>query len=214
MHHLPLAVDTVSDHSDGDITHNNYVSSQSEASDSPTSASTDGDFQDCNHSVSDQLPTPSTTPLPQRQEASIDLQQKMASCSLEQDENDTAAESTAQDPSKDKQAIVEGFQLVQANGLMDTSTKAPTGSTLPSFATPSPALSHKSTRPTVAPLSETLIPMPKPIQQESNPGGVLSSHSKSAQFNARFDYRVAEFFTRQVEYLVGGTPGALERGYR
>ena len=104
---------------------------------------------------------------------------------------------------------VDGYQLVQASGLTDTATAAPKGSTLPSFATASPAPTpyQPETQP------QTTAEMPPPIQrtQSSTP---LDEDSKSSRFNQRFDYMIADFFSRQVKNLVGDTPGAVERGYR
>lgn len=84
-------------------------------------------------------------------------------------------------------APVEGFQLVQATGLTDTSTPAPIGSDIPSFATATPLQ--------VGELPEHVsngdgyrqpIPKPGPSREDSNP---LMDDSKSKQFTARTDVR-------------------------
>ena len=109
---------------------------------------------------------------------------------------------------------VEGFQLVQASGLTDTFTPSPRGSVIPEFATATPVphvpLPHTAT----VDQQHLQPPMPYPpaiSRTESNP---LDENSKSKQFNARTDFMISEFFSRQVARLTMGAPGALERGYR
>lgn len=86
--------------------------------------------------------------------------------------------------SLDQLEHVEGFHLVQATGLIDTSTPAPSGSHLPTFATPSP--SAKQPIPPSAPAQFTSldVPAPAPAAPMSTP---LEDNSKSKQFNQRFD---------------------------
>jgi len=88
---------------------------------------------------------------------------------------------------------VEGFQLVQATGLTDTSTPAPKGSDIPSFATatPIPEIPLPSKVPVQPP---TLPPMPAAPAPPANTYNPLSDESKSKQFTARTDYMIAEFF--------------------
>ncbi|KAJ3364577.1 hypothetical protein HDU91_002516 [Kappamyces sp. JEL0680] len=104
---------------------------------------------------------------------------------------------------------VDGFQLVQATGLTDTSTPSPKGSSIPSFATATPI--PDIPMPVRAPLGAPLPPIPAPAPAASNP---LSDESKSKQFTARTDYMIAEFFSRQVARLTKGAPEALDRSYR
>ncbi|KAJ3305429.1 hypothetical protein HDV03_001523 [Kappamyces sp. JEL0829] len=77
---------------------------------------------------------------------------------------------------------VDGFQLVQATGLTDTSTPSPKGSSIPSFATATPI--PDIPMPVRAPLGAPLPPIPAPAPAASNP---LSDESKSKQFTARTD---------------------------
>ena len=110
---------------------------------------------------------------------------------------------------------VEGFQLVQASGLTDTSTPAPKGSSIPEYATATPVphvpLPHTAVPTNDAPLQPPMPFPPSISRSESNP---LDENSKSKQFNARTDFMISEFFSRQVARLTMGAPGALERGYR
>lgn len=85
---------------------------------------------------------------------------------------------------------VDGFQLVQATGLTDTSTQAPRGSAIPSFATPTPLsnIQMPTTNSTFAP-GQTSAPLPPvpaaaPAPADYNP---LHDESKSKQFTARTD---------------------------
>jgi hypothetical protein len=85
-----------------------------------------------------------------------------------------------------KSGQVQGFQLVQATGLTDTSTPAPKGSEIPHFATatpipPTPLPSDIAKN--ALPQSEVPLPMTEP-KQFSNP---LTDNSKSKQFTARTD---------------------------
>lgn len=81
---------------------------------------------------------------------------------------------------------VQGFQLVQATGLTDTSTEAPKGSALPNFATP--PIIPKGVLPSEIPATpahdEQELPMPLSEVPYSNP---LSDNSKSKQFTQRTD---------------------------
>ncbi|KAI8930277.1 Arfaptin-like domain-containing protein [Entophlyctis helioformis] len=112
---------------------------------------------------------------------------------------------------------VQGFQLVQATGLTDTSTPAPKGSSLPTFATPSPASLANVPQPPRTDLGfrpsapPSISPPPAELSEAYNP---LSDNSKSKQFNQRVDYMIAEFFTRQVARLAAGAPESLDRNYR
>ena len=103
-------------------------------------------------------------------------------------------------------APVDGFQLVQATGLTDTSTSAPKGSEIPSFATPTPIPSLKATP---APVLEA-----PPVPQASADNNPLMDGSKSQVFRERSDFMIVEFFSRQVGRLTGGAPAALDRSYR
>jgi len=112
-----------------------------------------------------------------------------------------------------KSGQVQGFQLVQATGLTDTSTPAPKGSEIPHFATatPIPATPMPSdVAKNVLPPTEAPLPFSEP-KQFSNP---LTDNSKSKQFTARTDYMISEFFSRQVKRLTRGAPEALDRSYR
>jgi hypothetical protein len=108
---------------------------------------------------------------------------------------------------------VEGFQLVQATGLTDTSTPAPTGSGIPQYATAAPVPSVPLPH-TQVPSHSLHAPLPVPSgisRTESNP---LDDNSKAKQFTARTDYMIAEFFARQVARFTRGAPEALDRSYR
>ncbi|KAI8894448.1 Arfaptin-like domain-containing protein [Globomyces pollinis-pini] len=115
--------------------------------------------------------------------------------------------------STSNQAPVEGFQLVQATGLTDTSTPAPKGSDIPSFATPTPKI--EGALPHTAPQKQIdTAAFPTPLAPASSVGNPLNDESKSKQFNARTDYMISEFFSRQVARLTKGAPEALDRSYR
>lgn len=99
-----------------------------------------------------------------------------------------AAETPEPVSEKPKQnGAVEGFQLVQATGLTDTSTPAPKGSEIPSFATPQPVFN--------TPLPHSAAQPPKPVQNAPMPAEAnsfsspLEDNSKSKQFTARTDVR-------------------------
>jgi hypothetical protein len=94
---------------------------------------------------------------------------------------------------------VEGFQLVQATGLTDTSTPAPKGSSIPEFATPTPLMDFKlpTAKGSAPTSSDSLPPTPAPVPPPTsyNP---LMDESKSKQFTARTDvcifYLISVFF--------------------
>jgi hypothetical protein len=111
-----------------------------------------------------------------------------------------------------EQGQVPGFQLVQAKGLTDTSTKAPKGSSIPSFATAQPTYNTPMPHHSV-PTTKLQLPMPysSTSNQFSSP---LVDNSKSSQFVARSDYMISEFFQRQVSRLTLGAPEAINRSYR
>lgn len=107
---------------------------------------------------------------------------------------------------------VPGFQLVQAKGLTDTSTKAPKGSSIPSFATAQPTYSTPMPHESV-PTTQLQPPMPY-SSTSNNFSSPLVDNSKSSQFVARSDYMISEFFQRQVSRLTLGAPEAINRSYR
>ncbi|KAI8908950.1 Arfaptin-like domain-containing protein [Gorgonomyces haynaldii] len=117
-------------------------------------------------------------------------------------------------PVKDaKELEVQGFQLVQATGLMDTSTPEPKGSSIPSFATPSP--SAQVPKPQLqSDFAYSTPSMPTATSSPQAPQTPFEDNSKSKQFNQRFDYMIAEFFSRQVSRLTAGAPEAIDRNYR
>lgn len=89
---------------------------------------------------------------------------------------------------------VEGFQLVQATGLTDTSTPAPKGSAIPSFATPTPLADFNMPSAgeagglrSPAGFSSSLPPVPPPAAAAAESYNPLQEESKSKQFTARTD---------------------------
>jgi hypothetical protein len=99
---------------------------------------------------------------------------------------------------------VEGFQLVQATGLTDTSTPLPKGSEIPTFATATPIPEIKQ-----LPLQPP-APAPIPECEDTNP---FLDGSKSKQFKDRSEFMIAEFFSRQVGRLTRGAP-SINKHYR
>jgi hypothetical protein len=86
-------------------------------------------------------------------------------------------------PPKKPASSVQGFQLVQATGLTDTSTPAPKGSDIPSFATATP-IPH-TPLPSEIVQSQSALPTPAPApERQLNP---LEDNSKSKQFTQRTD---------------------------
>ena len=89
---------------------------------------------------------------------------------------------------------VEGFQLVQATGLTDTSTPAPKGSAIPSFATPTPLADFNMPSAATAGglrspagFSSSPPPVPPPAAAAAESYNPLQEESKSKQFTARTD---------------------------
>ncbi|KAH6566138.1 hypothetical protein BASA50_006277 [Batrachochytrium salamandrivorans] len=142
----------------------------------------------------------------------------------EQDRTNEHEQPQSHCPDKDPPASsshdsVQGFQLVQATGLTDTSTPAPRGSELPTYATPSPAAavaaaSSLSKMPHTDDHARPQAPSITPAAYEPEHYSPLVDNSKSKQFNQRLDYMISEFFTRQVHRLASGAPEALDRNYR
>jgi hypothetical protein len=96
-------------------------------------------------------------------------------------------ETVAPEPEKPKKATpgqVQGFQLVQATGLTDTSTPAPKGSEIPNFATATPIPATPLPSQVSKPVSNQPLPAPAPEQRQLNP---LEDYSKSKQFAQRTD---------------------------
>jgi hypothetical protein len=89
---------------------------------------------------------------------------------------------------------VEGFQMVQATGLTDTSTPSPKGSNIPDFATatPSSQVPKFVPPPTDFGFAPQSLPAARPNQQTVTP---LEDNSKAQQFNQRFDVLQSDFST-------------------
>ncbi|KAJ8329548.1 hypothetical protein BDV3_001357 [Batrachochytrium dendrobatidis] len=98
---------------------------------------------------------------------------------------------------------VQGFQLVQATGLTDTCTPSPKGSSLPTFATASPACTAPiPTAPHVDMGARPSLPITTPTPPEPERYNPLLDNSKSKQFNQRLDYMISEFFTSVFQQRV------------
>lgn len=115
--------------------------------------------------------------------AEVEVQEELGALDMSKEDTLVAEEIELAKP---RPSSVAGFQLVQATGLTDTSTPAPTGSDIPTFATatpiPSTGMPHElALKRNAAPL---LPPVPEPTSLTNNP---LNDGSKSKQFNARTD---------------------------